>query len=321
MESIILDSTFEKDFKAIFNGRKVSAEELSSYVTDVLIEEADKINYLEIINTLKTCHVIGEPYKAFKVRAYNCVKPFDGRDKFLLALTLLSISNLDSPIADDYLVSHSDPLMRAVKRSYEKAGLSTERSMVSPQEIKFDEDVGTMVNSWDEYFYNVCKQVARNSKCFSRQIGAIVVIDKSIISTGYNGPPRGVPTCDRRWRIDNLFREKYGSHIKEDTDITGRCPRHIIGFKSGEGLDVCVAGHAERNSLINAARNGIATKGATMYMTCGIPCSPCLVEIINAGIKEIVVTNFNFYDELNSNYLLATSDLKVRVFDFIIKNN
>jgi dCMP deaminase len=316
-DAMQLDSTFMTDFKHIFNGKKVGLTTLSDYVTDTLIKKADQIDYLQTINILKTCHTVCEPYAAFKVRAYRCVKPFKDRDKFLLSLVLISIGNMNSPIADEFLVTSEDALLRAVKRSYDYIDVGSEGIMKCPEALEFNEDVGERVNSWDEYFYNVCKQVARNSKCLSRKIGAILVRDKSIVSTGYNGPPRGVPMCDERWKIDDLLVKKYGEQKEED--VVGKCPRYVVGFKSGEGLEICVAGHAERNSLINAARNGIATKGTTMYMTCGIPCSPCLVEIINAGVKEIVVANLKFYDELNSRYLLDTSNLKMRVFDFIVK--
>ena len=77
---------------------------------------------------------------------------------------------------------------------------------------------------------------------------------------------------------------------------------------------MCVAGHAERNALINAARQGVATKGAKLYMNCGIPCTPCLVEIINAGIEEIIVTKLTYYDE-SAEYLVNNSKLKVRTYE------
>ena len=101
-------------------------------------------------------------------------------------------------------------------------------------------------------------------------------------------------------------------------DLEGVCPRYVpeFGFKSGEGLEWCVAGHAERNALINAARAGIATKGLKMYMDCQIPCTPCLVEIINAGIEEIIVTGFKFYDQ-SAEYVLSESGLKWRIYDHL----
>lgn len=173
------------------------------------------------------------------------------------------------------------------------------------------------VKSWDEYYYNVAKQSARNSKCFSRRIGAILVKDKCIISTGYNGPPRGIPTCDKRWKIDDDFISKYGDKIDGNTEIVGKCPRYVLGAKSGEMMHLCVAGHAEENTILNCARLGISTKGTTMYMTCGIPCSKCLIKIIGGGVKELVVTKFTYYDE-SSRYLIQNSDIKVRLFDFLI---
>ena len=176
--------------------------------------------------------------------------------------------------------------------------------------------------SWDRYFHDICKAVAENSKCLSRQIGAILVKDKTIIGTGYNGPPRGIPHCGLRSveGIDAAFTEAIKKKNNEllyhvQSSEEGRCPRRILGFKSGEGLEWCVAGHAERNALINSARLGIPTWGTKMYMNCGIPCTPCLVEIINAGVEEIILTKFVGYDQM-SEYLLRHSGIKVRVYDF-----
>ena len=77
--------------------------------------------------------------------------------------------------------------------------------------------------------------------------------------------------------------------------------------------------HAERNAIINAARFGIATKGTKMYMDCGVPCTPCLVEIINAGIEEIIVTKYEFYDQ-SAEYLLEQSGLPCRVYEHLKVN-
>lgn len=198
-------------------------------------------------------------------------------------------------------------------------------------------------NSWDEWFYNMCKVVASNSKCLSRKIGAVIVYDKTIISTGYNGPPRGVRTCDERWLIDPEMRE-YVVKKTDDLDamdrgkyaefnviskngkffndhLKGKCPRYVpeMGYASGQGLEWCVAGHAERNAIVNAARLGLhPLKGTKIYMTCGVPCTPCLIEIINAGIDEIIVTKIDgaFYDQ-SSNYLLRESKIDIRTYDFI----
>ena len=170
----------------------------------------------------------------------------------------------------------------------------------------------------DEWFLENCNSVAKGSKCLSRKIGAILVRDNSIISTGYNGPPRGVPHCWDRYALDPKLQELLTQDGKtpSDEDIATVCPRYIAGFKSGQGLDWCVAGHAERNALINAARHGIKTKGTKLYMDCGVPCTPCLVEIINAGVEEIIVTKMVFYD-VSAEYVLKNSPLKYRVYDHL----
>jgi len=156
----------------------------------------------------------------------------------------------------------------------------------------------------------------------------IMVRDKAVISQGYNGPPRGVPHCGIRHQLDKELMNEYkrinaSDEMTDTTEITedaevGECPRYILGYKSGEGLDLCVAGHAEANVLINAARFGIATKGAKLYMNCGIPCTPCLVKIINSGIEEIIVTKYEFYDR-SAEYLLLNNNnnLKYRIYDHL----
>jgi len=183
---------------------------------------------------------------------------------------------------------------------------------------------------WDQWYLEICQIVGKKSQCLSRKIGAILVRDKAVIAQGYNGPPRGVRTCDTRWLVDKSLREAAGFETKDQesdqeelqtlfkSKLEGVCPRYVpeMGFKSGQGLEWCVAGHAERNALINAARAGISTKGAKMYMDCGIPCTPCLVEIINAGIDEIIVTNDIYYD-ISAEYVLKESGLKWRVYNHL----
>jgi len=170
--------------------------------------------------------------------------------------------------------------------------------------------------SWDEHFFNICLQVSRNSKCFSRKIGAILVRDKRVISTGYNGAPSGIPPCDKRWIIDPVFSERFSEFSSKKN--SGKCPRQVIGFKSGEGIEWCPAAHAEENTIVNCARLGISAKGSIMFMSCGIPCSKCMIKIINAGVEEIVVTKLSYYDE-TSKYLLENSDVRVRIYDFVDK--
>jgi len=148
--------------------------------------------------------------------------------------------------------------------------------------------------SWDLYFYNICVAVASKSRCLSRQIGAIIVYDNSVVATGYNGPPRGVSHCGPE------------------------CPRKLAGFPSGEGLHLCPAAHAEANCIVNAARLGVSVVGSTIYMNCPIPCTECSKLIINAGISEVVVVDASFYStnwELMTR--LYTNGPKVRQFAFV----
>lgn len=119
--------------------------------------------------------------------------------------------------------------------------------------------------SFDEYFMKIAYLVADRSTCLSRKVGAVIVRDNHIISTGYNGAPKGVSHC-----LD-----------------TG-CIRKERGIPSGERLDICKAVHAEQNAIIEAAYNGVSTKDASIYVTV-TPCFTCAKMIINAGIKEIVI--------------------------------
>jgi len=174
---------------------------------------------------------------------------------------------------------------------------------------------------WDKYFYEICKVISANSSCLSRQIGAALVKDKTVICEGYNGPPRGVPHCGDRYRIDEEMREFLKSKKINPDDPKNKkiCPRYVMGYKSGQGLQWCVAGHAERNALINAGRMGIKTKKCDLYMDCGVPCTPCLVEIINAGINQIVIASMSFYDT-SAKYLLQNSPLNFRIYSHLCKH-
>lgn len=127
------------------------------------------------------------------------------------------------------------------------------------------EGTGIKRLGWDEYFMQLANLASQRSTCLSRQVGAIIVKDRCVISTGYNGSAKGSKHCDE----------------------VG-CIRIMMDIPSGERMDICRAVHAEQNALIQAARNGVATEGSTMYITV-TPCFTCAKMIVNAGIKEIVV--------------------------------
>jgi dCMP deaminase len=119
--------------------------------------------------------------------------------------------------------------------------------------------------SLDDYFMGIARVVAKRSTCLHRQVGAVIVKGKQIVSTGYNGAPSGHPHC---------------------LDIG--CARH--GVPSGQRSELCRGAHAEQNAINFAARYGISIEGATLYTT-HYPCSWCAKSLVNAGIASVV------YDE------------------------
>lgn len=137
---------------------------------------------------------------------------------------------------------------------------------------------------WDRLFMRIAREISKMSKCASRQIGAIAVRDRQILSMGFNGSPAGSHLCQHP-------RALYPQN-------TYTCPRRILGFKSGEGIEFCPAAHAEANCVNNATKTGTSLKGATLYCYCGMPCQKCAGALINSGITEIVCLVGDEYDTL-----------------------
>ena len=133
--------------------------------------------------------------------------------------------------------------------------------------------------SWSEYFMTITKLVAKRSTCMRRAVGAILVKDKRILATGYNGAPAGLRHC-----------EAVG------------CLRETRSIPSGERHELCRGLHAEQNVIIQAAYHGISIKGSTLYCT-NKPCSICTKMIINAGIRKIVYEE-GYDDDLASQMLI-----------------
>jgi dCMP deaminase len=114
--------------------------------------------------------------------------------------------------------------------------------------------------SWDEYFMNIAREVSTRSTCDRKHVGAVIVRDKIILTTGYNGSVRGLPHCDD------------AGHDMED----GHCVRTV---------------HAEANAIVQAAKNGVRIDGGGIYVTAS-PCWPCFRLIANAGLNRIVFGEF-----------------------------
>ena len=127
--------------------------------------------------------------------------------------------------------------------------------------------------SWDSYFMQIAYLVAGRSTCLRRQVGAVIVKDKQILSTGYNGSPAGLKHC-----------AEVG------------CMREALGVPSGQRTEICRAVHAEQNALVQAAKHGVAIAGADIYTTFQ-PCVLCTKLLINAGIKRVVYAN-SYPDDL-----------------------
>ncbi len=136
--------------------------------------------------------------------------------------------------------------------------------------------------SWDEYFMDITNIVARRSTCLRRKVGAILVKERNILATGYNGAPSGIPHC-----------------------LDVGCLRKEMTVPSGERHELCRGLHAEQNAIIQAAYHGIEIREATLFCT-NYPCTICIKMLINAGIKRIVYQD-GYSDELAKDLIRQSS--------------
>ncbi len=127
--------------------------------------------------------------------------------------------------------------------------------------------------TWDEYFMEITELVSRRSTCLRRKVGAVIVKDKRILTTGYNGAPKGLPHC-----------------------LEIGCLREIKKVSSGERQELCRGLHAEQNAIVQAALHGLSIKDSVLYCTTQ-PCVTCAKMIINSGIKMIIYKE-KYPDEL-----------------------
>lgn len=149
--------------------------------------------------------------------------------------------------------------------------------------------------SWDEYFMDITRLVARRSTCMRRQVGAVMVKDKNILATGYNGTPTGITHCD----------------------VTG-CLREQLKVPSGERHELCRGLHAEQNAIIQAARHGVNIDGSVLYCT-DSPCIICTKMLINAGIRKVVYLK-GYADKLSME-MLAESGIEAYAFADVISQS
>jgi len=140
--------------------------------------------------------------------------------------------------------------------------------------------------SWDEYFMQIAHLVAQRSTCIRRNVGAVIVKDKRMLATGYNGSPRGLKHC-----------------------LEIGCVREKLKIPSGERHELCRGLHGEQNAIIQASLYGISVKDSTIYIT-NQPCIICAKMLINAGVSEIVVSG-GYPDEM-SGQMLKEAKIKTR---------
>ncbi|MCF0104948.1 MAG: cytidine deaminase [Eggerthellaceae bacterium] len=143
--------------------------------------------------------------------------------------------------------------------------------------------------SWDEYFMKIVNEVATRSTCLRRSVGAIIVKEKQILATGYNGAPSRIKHCS----------------------FTG-CLREKLMVPSGERHEICRGLHAEQNAIIQAARSGTNIEGSTIY-TNTQPCVICAKMLINGGVENIVYENK--YDDKFALDIIKEAGLRLRVFE------
>lgn len=140
--------------------------------------------------------------------------------------------------------------------------------------------------SWDEYFLGIAELVSKRSTCLRRSVGAVLVKDRRILATGYNGAPREIRHCDE-----------------------AGCIRVKLNIPSGERHELCRGLHAEQNAFLQAALHGTSLKDASLYSTTQ-PCIICAKMIINAGIREIVYQG-GYPDKMARDFL-REAKVKVR---------
>ncbi len=148
------------------------------------------------------------------------------------------------------------------------------------------------MDKWDVRFMQMARLVASWSSCYqqNRQVGAVIVKDKRILTTGYNGAPSGLVSCKDK----------------------GECLRKKLNIASGTRQEICYAVHAEQNAIVQAAKMGISVSGATIYVT-HQPCSICTKIIINSGIKKVIYREG--YPDDFSMQLFAEAGVEIVKFD------
>ena len=148
--------------------------------------------------------------------------------------------------------------------------------------------------SWDDYFMQIAHDVSTRSTCIRRSVGAVIVKDRRILTTGYNGVPTGI------------------KHCTEDT-----CIRNKFNIPSGERHELCRGLHAEQNAIIQAGYHGVSINNAVIYVT-HQPCSICTKMLINSGIKSFIFS-YPYNDPLGEE-MASEAGIIIKVSDFVVQD-
>lgn len=189
--------------------------------------------------------------------------------------------------------SNKDPAAQQLNRTHELADATIENNgKLEHLHEKIKQvlrvlAMNTKRPSWDEYFISIAQVASLRGNCIKRKIAAVIVKDNRVISTGYNGTPRGVKNCNE-----------------------GGCPRCSDLDESGKNLEECICAHAEENSIAQAAYHGVSIKDSTLYTTYS-PCLRCTKLIINSGVGEVVYNQLYPINEIPLK-LLKKVGIKVR---------
>jgi len=169
----------------------------------------------------------------------------------------------------------------------------------------------------DEYFMAFAVLASERSACLRHKIGAVIIVDGQVVSTGYNGPPRGVSHCQHPsipgTELEHGFDQVDECPTFYDACNCNICVRIELDIPSGTRIEDCRGLHAEQNAIVQAARHGISIKDSTMY--CNFkPCITCMKMIINAGIKEVIYQQN--YDDPYCELMAEAGGITLRKFDF-----
>ena len=143
--------------------------------------------------------------------------------------------------------------------------------------------------SWDDYFMTIANSVRTRSTCLRRQVGAVIVKDRRILTTGYNGPPMGISHC-----------------------TSENCIRTKLNIPSGEKHELCRGLHAEQNAVVQAAYHGVSICGASIYIT-HQPCSICTKILINSGINHFLFKSP--YNDTLAEEIILEANVKITILD------